>query len=291
MDINAAVGSGLGVSDEKILALGDYANSPHFSEAERLALEYADAMTLSDRDVDDELFERLRPHFDDDALVELTATIGGEQKLGGGAEFDVVQPHRRDHVLGSGRGATAADTTAAIEAARAAAPAWAAMDFALGPAGVLNVSVLQRFDSGTPYSEAFTAIARRDPASGTNDLGYARPPSTATYFVSERGANRWDDVTATDIALNYRLPIGPVQFFAEGEVINAMNEQAQIAGVTTISRIAGAGTAGSRSSETPSTPATRFWPSDTRPASRATVCQPPSASQYARPSGAASQPA
>ncbi len=61
--------------------------------------------------------------------VEFTATIGGEQKLGGGAEFDVVQPHRRDHVLGSGRAASAADTTAAIEAASAAAPAWAATDF------------------------------------------------------------------------------------------------------------------------------------------------------------------
>ncbi|MHA3704119.1 L-glutamate gamma-semialdehyde dehydrogenase [Jatrophihabitans sp. YIM 134969] len=61
--------------------------------------------------------------------VELTATIGGEQKLGGGGEFSVVQPHRREHVLGTGRGASAADTTAAIAAAKDAAPAWAAMDF------------------------------------------------------------------------------------------------------------------------------------------------------------------
>jgi 1-pyrroline-5-carboxylate dehydrogenase len=61
--------------------------------------------------------------------VELTATIGGTQKLGGGAEFDVVQPHRRDHVLGSGRGASRDDASAAIAAAREAAPAWAAMDF------------------------------------------------------------------------------------------------------------------------------------------------------------------
>ena len=78
MDINAAVGSELGLSDEKILALDDYADSPHFSAAERLALEYADAMTLSDRDVDDELVASLREHYDDDALVELTATIAWE---------------------------------------------------------------------------------------------------------------------------------------------------------------------------------------------------------------------
>jgi alkylhydroperoxidase family enzyme len=35
-------------------------------------------MTLSDRDVDDDLFARLRAHFDDDAIVELTATIAWE---------------------------------------------------------------------------------------------------------------------------------------------------------------------------------------------------------------------
>lgn len=35
-------------------------------------------MTLSDRDVDDDLFARLRARFDDDAIVELTATIAWE---------------------------------------------------------------------------------------------------------------------------------------------------------------------------------------------------------------------
>jgi len=72
------VGSALGVSNEKILALADYAASPLYSEAERLALEYADAMTLSEREVSDELFARLRRVYDDDALVELTAIIAWE---------------------------------------------------------------------------------------------------------------------------------------------------------------------------------------------------------------------
>ncbi|CAA9564182.1 MAG: hypothetical protein AVDCRST_MAG73-4008 [uncultured Thermomicrobiales bacterium] len=35
-------------------------------------------MTRSDADVDDALFARLREWFDDDALVELTATIAWE---------------------------------------------------------------------------------------------------------------------------------------------------------------------------------------------------------------------
>jgi alkylhydroperoxidase family enzyme len=72
------VGSGLGISDEKILALEEYATSPLYEEKERVALEYADAITLTDRDVDDDLFEKVRGHFGEDAVVELTATIAWE---------------------------------------------------------------------------------------------------------------------------------------------------------------------------------------------------------------------
>ena len=72
------MGSQLGVPEEKIVALPEYATSPFFTEAERAALEYADCITLSDRDVDDALFARLRRFYDDDALVELTAVIAWE---------------------------------------------------------------------------------------------------------------------------------------------------------------------------------------------------------------------
>ncbi len=72
------MGSELGVSEEKILALEDYADSPLYDIKEKAALEYADAITLSDRDVDDDLFARVRSFFDDDELVELTATIAWE---------------------------------------------------------------------------------------------------------------------------------------------------------------------------------------------------------------------
>lgn len=70
--------SELGVSDEKILALESYATSPLYDEGERVALEYADAVTLSERDVDDDLFARVRHVFDEDAVVELTAVIAWE---------------------------------------------------------------------------------------------------------------------------------------------------------------------------------------------------------------------
>jgi alkylhydroperoxidase family enzyme len=72
------VSSNLGVSDEKILALPEYTTSPLYDAAERVALEYADAMTITGRDVRDDLFARLRAHYGDDAIVELTAVIAWE---------------------------------------------------------------------------------------------------------------------------------------------------------------------------------------------------------------------
>lgn len=68
----------MGVAPEKIEALADYADSPLYDEAERVALEYAEAMTITGRDVSDELFARLREFYTDDAIVELTEVIAWE---------------------------------------------------------------------------------------------------------------------------------------------------------------------------------------------------------------------
>ena len=72
------MGSDLGVATAKIDALTDYASSAYYDEAERTALEYADAITLSDQDVSDELFAKLKNFYNDDAIVELTAIIAWE---------------------------------------------------------------------------------------------------------------------------------------------------------------------------------------------------------------------
>jgi alkylhydroperoxidase family enzyme len=72
------VSSQLGVSNEKIEALASYETSELYDAAERVALEYADNMTITGRDVSDDLFARLRVHYSDDAIVELTATIAWE---------------------------------------------------------------------------------------------------------------------------------------------------------------------------------------------------------------------
>ncbi len=72
------MGSELGIPNEKIEAVNDYASSALYDETERLALEYADAMTITGRDASDELFERLRARFSDDEIVELTEIIAWE---------------------------------------------------------------------------------------------------------------------------------------------------------------------------------------------------------------------
>jgi alkylhydroperoxidase family enzyme len=72
------VGSELGVADEKLLAIPDYATSSLFDEREHTALEYADSMTITGREVPDELFERVRAQFSEDEIVELTEIIAWE---------------------------------------------------------------------------------------------------------------------------------------------------------------------------------------------------------------------
>jgi len=61
--------------------------------------------------------------------LDLTMTIDGVQRMAGGDPIDVVQPHRRHHVLGVTRNATVADGRAAVAAAKAAAPMWRRLSF------------------------------------------------------------------------------------------------------------------------------------------------------------------
>ncbi|MGY6654287.1 L-glutamate gamma-semialdehyde dehydrogenase [Amycolatopsis sp. TRM77291] len=61
--------------------------------------------------------------------IDITATIGGEQRKGGGEKIEVVQPHNHKAVLGVIHSATAQDTHDAIAAAKAAAPGWRALSF------------------------------------------------------------------------------------------------------------------------------------------------------------------
>ena len=63
---------------EKLAEVTSWRDSTLFSEAERLALEYAERITYTDRKVDDALVEALKQHFTDAQIVELTAAIAME---------------------------------------------------------------------------------------------------------------------------------------------------------------------------------------------------------------------
>ncbi|MBK1646403.1 alkylhydroperoxidase [Thiocapsa imhoffii] len=75
VDINGASGLRQGVTEAQLSALDQAAESALFDDRVKAALAYAEAMTNSDRGVDDALFARLKDHFDDDAIIELTAVI------------------------------------------------------------------------------------------------------------------------------------------------------------------------------------------------------------------------
>ena len=78
MDINASRGMQEGAAEAKIRDVSRSGQSPHFSGRETVALEYAEQVTRASADVSDALFDRLRPHFTEPEIVELTATIAME---------------------------------------------------------------------------------------------------------------------------------------------------------------------------------------------------------------------
>lgn len=63
---------------EKLAEVTAWRDSKLFSEAERLALEYAERITYTDQKVDDALVDLLKKHYTDAQLVELTAAIAME---------------------------------------------------------------------------------------------------------------------------------------------------------------------------------------------------------------------
>lgn len=78
IDIGSAIGREAGVTEEQLRDFHSYHDSPAFSPSERVVMDYAELMTQSQVRVPDEMFARLRTHFDDAQIVELTAAIAIE---------------------------------------------------------------------------------------------------------------------------------------------------------------------------------------------------------------------
>ena len=75
VDINSTTLLQRANAQDKVDALAYWQEAGCYCEAERLALEYTEAVTRSDRQVTDDLMQRLKTVFSDDQIVELTGLI------------------------------------------------------------------------------------------------------------------------------------------------------------------------------------------------------------------------
>ena len=64
-----------GAADEKLEAVWEYKTSSLFSDAERVALDFALAAASVPNAVDEEICRELKKHYSDDAIVELLAEV------------------------------------------------------------------------------------------------------------------------------------------------------------------------------------------------------------------------
>lgn len=82
IDMGSQVSRQWGLSDEELLALPSYRSSALFSDLEKLVLDYAVGMSRTPVEVPNALFAKLRAHFDEAQLVELTHVIALENLRG-----------------------------------------------------------------------------------------------------------------------------------------------------------------------------------------------------------------
>jgi len=76
MDIRRAVGARAGIPIEKLDDLLRHRESHRFTAREHAALEYAERITRDDLEVTDACMTRLREHFTEAEVVELTFIVG-----------------------------------------------------------------------------------------------------------------------------------------------------------------------------------------------------------------------
>lgn len=90
----------------------------------------------------------------------------------------------------------------------------------------LSVVLLQHFYSGQHYS----LMGDIDTRPFVPDLGYVTPPTEAdvTYFFSDKGQFKFDDITRTDLSFNYsflwNVGARQVEVFLQPEVLNIFDE-------------------------------------------------------------------
>lgn len=85
LDMHTKDARAAGETEQRLYLLSAWREAPFYTDRERAALEWTEAVTLvADTHVPDEVFERVRPHFSEAELVNLTmaiVTINGWNRL------------------------------------------------------------------------------------------------------------------------------------------------------------------------------------------------------------------
>jgi alkylhydroperoxidase family enzyme len=71
-----------GVTEDDYGHLDEWRTWPGYTERQRLAIEYAERFTVDHQGLDDEFYDRLRAHFADDEILDLTLCVAVYLGLG-----------------------------------------------------------------------------------------------------------------------------------------------------------------------------------------------------------------
>ncbi|HXA30333.1 MAG TPA: hypothetical protein VN193_16480 [Candidatus Angelobacter sp.] len=70
------------MTEEFYAAVGDWRTTSMLSDAERVAVEYAERFALDHQGIDDDLFSRLQEHWSPAEILDLTVCIGRHLAFG-----------------------------------------------------------------------------------------------------------------------------------------------------------------------------------------------------------------
>jgi len=150
--------------------------------------------------------------------------FGGETGRSGPVAGTVGQyPEYKDFPANNPRGDLSIDQRHKVRA-------WLIYDVFSTERHRLSASLLQNFFSGQPYGAAGSVSS----AGFVTNPGYVTPPQTVGYFFTAPDAFKTDDITRTDVSLNYsflwNLFGRTFEVFVQPEVLNVFGED----GVTAV---------------------------------------------------------
>lgn len=76
LDMHTKDARSQGETEQRLYGLSAWKDAPYYTDTERAALEWTEALTLiSENEIDDALYERVKKYFDDKTMMALTMSI------------------------------------------------------------------------------------------------------------------------------------------------------------------------------------------------------------------------